>query len=342
MTKTITDNQMLGEEGVNLVQKRVMEMRYTWHPSNQPVEAGLDGFVELRDSVTGEVKNSWIGVQSKATNNLDKVDGCPTFACKQKDLDYWLAGSMPVVLILSKPADDVAYWVSVKDYFQKNDPSKNRTIHFHPTDDLLTASSADDWKALSSQYGAGTYFQPPAIQEALSSNLIRISLKAQHIFVAETELNDYKSFREKLRETDPYPPWEWTLGNDGKAYSFHDLSGKPWVEAIKWGTVHRVDAEEFSRTETHQARSVFVRLLKACVQATFKGWRLRWSKESECHYFAANREGIERKLHYRSRSKSTSRDVVKKYVDKKDPDRVMSYRHNAFEHRVLRLSLIHI
>lgn len=337
MTKTITDNQLLGDEGVNLVQKRVLEMRFTWHPSNQPLEAGLDGFVELRDSNTGEVKNSWIGVQSKATNDLQLVDGCPSYSCKAKDLDYWLGGTMPVVLVYSKPSMGVAYWVSVKDYFRKQDPKKNRTIRFDPSDDLLTASSADDWKALSQRYGAGTYFAPPAIMETLSSNLIEVEIKADTIYAAETELTDPSGFRESLKKIDPYPPFEWAVGPDGLVHSFHDLTQPPWSDVIRRGTVRRVSSRDLSLSDHHEIRSIFVRLLNGCFRSILKGWRIRYSRGCDCNWFAAEKGKVQRELVYKSRSRTARRDVVKMYKDKAGDEKVLSYRHNAFEKRFMRL-----
>lgn len=337
MTKTITDGQMRGEEGVNLVQKRVMEMRFTWHPSNQPVEAGLDGFVELRDSNTGEVKNSWIGIQSKATEDLGLVNGCPTYSCKQKDLDYWLGGTMPIVLVLSKPSEDVAYWVSVKDYFRKQDPKKNRTIHFDPKDDLLTASSADDWKALSQKYGSGTYFSPLSKTEILLSNLIEVEIKANDVFAAEPVCSDPKKFLEMLKGVHAFPPFEWAFGPDGLVYSFHDLSQLPWSEVVKWGTVKKSKAKDFSQSDDHDARSTFIHLLNGCFKSILKGLRIRYSKGCECYWFAAETSKIERRLTYRSHTRTTKRDVVKKYMDKADSEKALSYRHNAFEKRFVRL-----
>jgi hypothetical protein len=161
--KRITDEQLLGEMGINLLQALVLEMKFTWHPTNQPVEAGLDGWVELRDSATGEVANCWIGVQSKARSDLQEDEGSVKYYCKQKDLDYWLAGSMPVILVVSKPKEKLAWWVSVKDYYRGRDPKSEKTIVFDKRLDLLTASSADEWKAIGTRYGSGTYLSPPQV-----------------------------------------------------------------------------------------------------------------------------------------------------------------------------------
>jgi len=53
-SKRITEEQMLGQRGVNLIEDRVLKMGHIWHPTN-PLEAGIDGWIELRDKNTGEV-----------------------------------------------------------------------------------------------------------------------------------------------------------------------------------------------------------------------------------------------------------------------------------------------
>ena len=54
--KQITDEQVLGEKGVNLIQAIVLKMGFTWHPSNQPVEAGIDGWVEFLETEVAKRK----------------------------------------------------------------------------------------------------------------------------------------------------------------------------------------------------------------------------------------------------------------------------------------------
>ncbi|WDQ17038.1 DUF4365 domain-containing protein [Rhodopirellula sp. P2] len=334
--KRITDQQVLGEKGVNLIQSIVLDMKFTWHPSNQPVEAGIDGWVELRDDTTGEVKNCWIAVQSKARSELRESKGCPTFSCSKDDVDYWLSGSSPVVLIVSKPEEGVAYWVSVKDYFRGRDPDANRTIHFHPTQDRLTASTAEQWKALGNRYGAGTYFTPPKITETLSSNLIRINRVGQTVFTAETDCDSGKEARLRLKEAYQYPPWEWAYGNGKKIYSFHNLGQEPWKAICNVKTVQSLPTKELALADDRELNWVFVQLLRGCFTEITRSWKLRWSKESQCHYFAPSERDVVREFKYRSRQKRTSRTVVKKYSHKKDANRIAYYRHNALTHRFIR------
>jgi hypothetical protein len=63
--KKIGRGDIIGQQGMNLIEKRTLEMGFVWHPTH--LDAGIDGYIEIRDSVTGEVSNCIIQVQSKAT-----------------------------------------------------------------------------------------------------------------------------------------------------------------------------------------------------------------------------------------------------------------------------------
>ncbi len=65
--KTITSATLVGQLGVNLIERIVTEMGCVWYPTGS-VEAGIDGHIELRDPATGQVLNTILGVQSKAAS----------------------------------------------------------------------------------------------------------------------------------------------------------------------------------------------------------------------------------------------------------------------------------
>src|SRR5688572_24158684 len=100
--KKIASTTLLGERGVNLIAGLVMEMGLVWYPTGT-VEAGIDGHIELRDAATGEVHNVVIGVQSKATDRpFANEDGTGfDYYCDPRDLEYWLKGNLPVILVVS-------------------------------------------------------------------------------------------------------------------------------------------------------------------------------------------------------------------------------------------------
>ncbi len=97
-------NSLVGQQGINLIERIVLDMGFLWHPSGQ-IEAGIDGTIEIRDATTGEATNCIVQVQSKATTRpfVAETDTTLEYICDQRDLVYWLAGNAPVILIVSRP-----------------------------------------------------------------------------------------------------------------------------------------------------------------------------------------------------------------------------------------------
>lgn len=154
---------MLGEKGVKLVGRRFLDMGFPWHPTNAPLDAGIDGFIELRDPSTGEASNSWIAVQSKARTYLEKEsEQTFEFTCTARDLEYWRRGNMPVLLVVSRPDTDEAWWVAVKEYFRDSATHNSRRIVFDKAGNRLGPDARLPLLSLAQAAGAGTYFRPSA------------------------------------------------------------------------------------------------------------------------------------------------------------------------------------
>src|SRR5687768_13118877 len=144
--KRITREQLLGETAVQFIGRRFLDMGLPWHPTNAPLDAGIDGFVEVRDLQSGEATNAWIAVQSKGRTTLEKETAASfEFTCTPRDLDYWRRGNMPVLLVVSRPEKNEAWFVSVKDYFRA-DPSRqqSRRIHFDKSANALVAPATGE------------------------------------------------------------------------------------------------------------------------------------------------------------------------------------------------------
>ena len=107
------------KKGVNLINKLVLDMGYVFRPTGT-LDAGIDGEIEIRNQRTSEVTNQIIKVQSKAVSKFEAetelgFDYWPS----DEDVKYWLGGNVPVILVVSRPATDEAYWVSVQQYKAK-------------------------------------------------------------------------------------------------------------------------------------------------------------------------------------------------------------------------------
>tara|TARA_R110000772_G_scaffold122428_1_gene228657 strand:- start:795 stop:1040 length:246 start_codon:yes stop_codon:yes gene_type:complete len=77
-TKKIGNNDIIGERGVTAVRSLVLEMGFVLYETGG-VEAGIDGFIEIRDKESGEVSNLILQVQCKATERKLPADSDTEF-----------------------------------------------------------------------------------------------------------------------------------------------------------------------------------------------------------------------------------------------------------------------
>ena len=198
---------MLGEKGINLVQSIVLDMGFTWHPSNQPLEAGIDGWVELRDRSTGEVQNVWLPLQSHARTNLPEDEQSVSYNCSQKDVEYWMKGSSPVILIVSKPEEKKAWWVSVKDYFKGRDLQSDRTLG--STAQLTNYRLNGRRMEVAEQpvRDDNLLFANSRYRD-LTSNLLQVRRYVQDYYRASALHRSIKECGKALKEAKEYPPSE--------------------------------------------------------------------------------------------------------------------------------------
>jgi hypothetical protein len=123
MSKTITDNQVLGELGETAVKKIVLEMGFLYEQRGR-LEAGTDGLIELRDPRTGTPLGKLLAVQVKATADgryFRETEAQFEYLLKPADLKYWRTSNIPVVIVLWRASDGSAYWKDV-----------DLPLNFHP------------------------------------------------------------------------------------------------------------------------------------------------------------------------------------------------------------------
>jgi hypothetical protein len=334
--KKIHRNSIVGERGVNLIQRIVLEMGHMWYATGG-VEAGIDGFIEIRDATSGEVTNFVVQVQSKAGPSFfrSETETSFEFRCDEKDLDYWLQGNAPVILVVSRPESDEAYWVSIKDYFRDPKTRATRKVRFDKDRDRFDESCRAEITRLAVPKDAGLYFAPPPKQETLHSNLLRVSHFPERLYVARTDYRTGQEVQAKLREMDVRGENEW-FAKYKSILSFNDLSEWPWDHICEQGTVEAFDSEEWAYSEDLDVRGDFVQLLNRCLSAKAYALGLRYDKDRHCHYFKATKKLVDRKLSYKSVVNETTRTVVKRYTKKDNPNETAYYRHSAFEGRFKR------
>jgi hypothetical protein len=331
-TKRITGQQMTGQKGIALIQSRVLDMGFTWTPTGA-LEAGIDGYIEIRDDETGDVYNSIIQVQSKATKEPFAAETAGTFdyLCDTRDLDYWIRGNAPVILVVSRPTTNEAYWVSIKDYFRDPAMRQARKVRFDKRRQSFDGSCRDDLIRLAVPDSTGIYLAPPPRTETLISNLLPVTSLPQRLYIAETDVRERSDIWRDLKRLDVRVGGEWLLSNK-RLVSVYDLRDFPWNTLCDVGTAEEFGVDEWADSDDPDRRREFVRLLNACLRE--KCYPLvRYSKARDSFYFAASRDLRPRPYHYQAAKMRTSRIVFRGYPTPDDPS---YYRHSAFEGRFKR------
>lgn len=340
--KVITKNQIVGQQGINLIEEMVLAMGYTWTPTSGANDAGIDGIIEIRDPKTGEALNQVVQVQSKATTVAWEAETNDSFVYRveEKDLNYWLQGNAPVILVASRPAKREAYWVAIKEYFNTPAQRAARKIVF---DKKSQRFDKDAGVAVASQALAtdkGIYLRPPPKWEVLTSNLLEVIHYPKTLYMAGTAYTKPEELREALKKLEEWPGQLWYL-KEKRILSFHDLAEFPWSEVVERGSVETFNTDEWALSNEQERKNDFVRLLNQTLRVLAGKRRIGVftpKKGKQVFYFRPRTvtDPNTEEVQYLQRTeswkleKNSTRTVVQIYKRKKDPSRVLYYRHHGF------------
>lgn len=272
--------------------------------------------------------NLIIQVQSKATEQpwaREREDSFE-YICDEDDLEYWLAGNAPVIIVFSRPSKDEAYWVSVKDYFRSNpDRRKARRISLQKSTSRFDQSAADALLRLAAPKDPGAYLSPRPKTERLFANLLRVASYASDLYVAQSDIRDFKDIWDMARELKVEIGPEW-LPSDGNLMSFHDLSAFPWNRFCDPGSMETFQASEWGESEDADRQRLFVRFLNLALKERLREWMVRRPKSDGMYYFAASPGSRSRRIDFAGAVDDQYRTVVQTYTSGKS----RYIRHLAF------------
>jgi Domain of unknown function (DUF4365) len=114
--KRRTREHVLAEMSVNHVQRQVL--RCGWLVEEIRHDYGLDLELFTFDK-KGDVQEGTVYLQLKGVQSLPLRHGAETFPFRieRRDLVYWLAQPLPVILVVYDAKKDTAYWLYVQSYF---------------------------------------------------------------------------------------------------------------------------------------------------------------------------------------------------------------------------------
>lgn len=329
--KTISVQGIAGQRGVNLIEDVVLRMGSRWTPSG-PNEVGVDGYIEFFDPATHEALGLTVGVQSKVVSALQHAAETFDWWCDPSDLEYWLKGNTPLILVAAAPDSREAYWICVQEYFKDWKPTDSTKITFRKASDAFVP---DALRALTRVAAPpqGLYLAPNRRKESLQSNLLPIQTLPATIYVAQTpHWNDYP-VRKALSEQKYYPRSGWFLW-DKTIITFDDLSGPVWEEVVVPGTVQMVDTEDWANSTDAQKQRNFVQLLNRTLRNQVSS-EIRYCSDQDCYAFA----GRPKRRSYRSLKRDSKLGVVNAYSSKSADGRTFNhFRHLAFRGQFRHLS----
>lgn len=335
--KKIGRSDIIGQHGMAHIQGVVNGMGFMFYPTGG-VEAGIDGYIELRDTDTGEVSNLLLQVQGKASQRERLQGDTETsfeFPCSEADISYWLQGTAPVLLIFVWLKEEKAYWKSLKDWFADPDRVKARKVVFDKVVDAFTPAAKAGIVSVAATARQGAAGPSVRIDEELLVNLVGVSF-AKRIYWAPTRHGSDKSFGAALRNLDRLAGSEWIVR--GKSVlSFHDLDQWPWNQLCEAEAMEEFDVDEWSDSDDEDRQRDFVALLNRAI-GEFVRPELYHDRDSGVFFFSKPRDRDNLYHAYRSLQNTTTRRVVGRYGKKrKDPTLASYWRHSAFLHRFVRL-----
>jgi Domain of unknown function (DUF4365) len=335
--KKIGRSDIIGQRGMAHIESVVLAMGYMFYPTGG-VEAGIDGFLELRDAETGEVGNLLLQLQGKATDK-DRLPGETDLSfdwpCSEADIQYWTQGTAPVLLVVVHLKSGKAYWKSLKAWFDDPERLAARKVVFDKTADLFSAGAKPAITAVALMARPGASSPSVRLHEDLLTNLVAIDV-APRLYWAPTEHGSDKSFGAALRELHPDAGSEWIVRSKS-VLSFHDLDHWPWNKLCEAGGIEEFETVEWAESDDEDRQRDLVALLNRAIGEFVRPALFR-DRDSGVFYFRKPRDRDDLNYAYRSLQNTTTRRVVGRYgKKKKDPTKASYWRHSAFLHRFIRL-----
>lgn len=330
MRKTITDQQLVGSRGEAFVNERANAMGFMFTRYG-PLEAGIDGLLEIRDPVTRAATGRLVAVQVKTRNAgsyTGENDAGFEYLMGETDVTYWRGCNLPVIVVLVHLERNQAYWKSA----DTGEGPSGRRLLIDKANDIFDTRARDAIAGLCvTKGGFGVWFPPLKTGEPGHLNLLE-TLLPESIYVGASPFKSGKLALRDLLEHEDRPPDDWII-RGGQFMSFRDPCGSSLEHVVDAGSVEPIASEELAFPDDEADERNIIELLRRTLGVQLEGV-LTYSREQRAFHFPALSGSVERSYRYKSLKQWTSADVVKKY----EKDGILKYvRHHGFEPRFWRI-----
>ncbi|MFN2466630.1 MAG: DUF4365 domain-containing protein [Gaiellaceae bacterium] len=331
MAKRIRETTFIGEGGIAVVQRVLMQMRYAWQPTGR-FDAGIDGYIELHDTQTKEMLGAHLGAQVKTRKRFTRdTDTSFEFLCDQEDIDYWMRSNVPVVLICVRSDADGAWFVCVTDYFQDPDRRVERRVVFDKTADRFDVGAAEKLRDLALPVDAGVPRQGLTGPETLLTNLLPV----QHggdLFAAASPYTTREEVHARYEEFGGPRASDYLIRH-GRLYSLRDPRTCPLGHICDVSSLELLDVSDWAASDDADLQRRFSDLLRRTLLQQFKP-RIQWQPQKKLFYFAT----LDGESVSMTGPSGHSREVVsvKTFTGNDGEERIGHIRHLAFSPRFVR------
>lgn len=332
MAKKIHDTTFIGEGGIAVVQSILMQMRYAWQPTGR-FDAGIDGYIELRDGQTKEMLGAHLGAQVKTRKKFTReTDTSFEYLCDQEDVDYWIRNTLPVLLICVRSDSSDAWFVCVTDYFADPDARAERRVVFDKERDRFDASVADELRDLALPPDAGVPRQGLTGPETLLTNLLPVAHHGSHVWSAPTDCVTLDQANARYAEVEGPRASDYLLF-DQRLYSLRDPGTCELARICDAPKAQTVDVATWADSDDPDVQRRFANMLRRTLLQQLKP-RVRWQPEKALFHFAALTDedisltgptGFSRKV-----------VAIKRFTGRDGEERTSYIRHLAFRPRFVR------
>ena len=119
MRKQRTRQHIIEDLSFNNIEKQVLLAGFTMN--RNPNDYGIDGYIQTF-MPTGEINKKTIDFQLKSTDHIQYMGKRKALAFDLSivDLEFWLSKEQQMLLILYDAQKDIAYYIDLAIYFEKN------------------------------------------------------------------------------------------------------------------------------------------------------------------------------------------------------------------------------
>ena len=331
MAKVIQAGSILGQQGINLIEGVVLRMGFVWRVKAE-FDAGIDGEIEIRDPQSGAMSGCILNVQGKARSSFQaETESSFEFPVGANDLDYWLNGNVPNILIVCRPSSNEAYWISIRDYFSNPAARKSGKVRFDKAKHRFDEKAASVLVEFARPKDSGLYFVPPKSGETLYSNLIPVTQLPSDVYVADSELSKRRQVFDVFDHLGVKGHGEFVLRGH-RIVSVHELKRPEWTGVCDQATVERISFEEWAGEDVETREADVREMLWHCLDSCLYRLGMKFCAKDECFYFRQPRGREELSTTVQGVEKPAQRALVARYESGK-PKQLRGYKHAAFSAR---------